>query len=115
VKVVQVCVYEDGGGAPRAAARLNQALRAAGCDSRMYVLYRNAGRPETVQYQPPPGLVPRLLERYRRHRIARARGRYHITGGCLRMYLDTIDYLAGRPTSCFVHPEMKERTSQHGN
>ena len=59
MKVLQVCLYEDGGGAPRAANRLNRALVESGCDSRMYVLYKNAGRPETVQYRPSPRLVPR--------------------------------------------------------
>ena len=48
MKILQVCLYEDGGGAPRAANRLNRALVGAGCDSRMYVVHKNAGAPRTV-------------------------------------------------------------------
>lgn len=81
MRILQVCTYEDGGGAPRAASRLNRALMEAGCDSRMYVLSRNVGRPETIQYQPPRRLIHGILERIRRRQLSRDLGRYRITGG----------------------------------
>jgi glycosyltransferase involved in cell wall biosynthesis len=81
MRIVHVSVYEDSGGAPRAAKRLSDGLRLAGCDSRMYVLHRDGESGSTVQYIPPRTVLHRILHRWRTRAISRSRRPYDITGG----------------------------------
>ena len=98
MKVLQVCLYEDGGGAPRAANRLNRALVESGCDSRLYVLHKNAGDPRTVEYAPAGGLLNRLAVRARRRVLAAARRGYRVSGGW--MYDDDRSPFGGGAGAC---------------